>query len=247
MITASLPLEMPCLSFSMLSKTTLIIPAAGSGSRLEREVPKPFISIGGKSILNYTLSRFIKLDALRQIVVATSSDYIERAREILTEMVPAGIDVAVIEGGRERQHSIYNALEEVTQSELVIIHDAVRPFVTTAQIRKCCEEAIRHGASVLGVPAKDTIKQVNDQNLVRETPSRNYLWQAQTPQVFKTEIIKKAYKKAFEANFIGTDDASLVERLGYPVKMVEGDRSNFKITYPLDLKLAQLLLSEQDE
>jgi len=98
------------------------------------------------------------------------------------------------------------------------------------------------GASVLGVPAKDTIKQIDKDRIILKTPSRSFLWQAQTPQVFKKEIMQEAYQRAFEENFIGTDDASLVERLGYPVKMVEGDRSNFKITYPLDLKLAKLLL-----
>ncbi len=150
--------------------------------------------------------------------------------------------IRIIEGGAERQHSIFNTLDYVDHNNLVIVHDAVRPFVKTEHIKSCCEAALETGASVLGVPAKDTIKQIDDGRVITDTPSRKYLWQAQTPQVFKKEILQEAYQKAFEDNFIGTDDASLVERLNYPVKMVEGDRSNFKITYPLDLKLAKLLL-----
>jgi 2-C-methyl-D-erythritol 4-phosphate cytidylyltransferase len=130
----------------------------------------------------------------------------------------------------------------VEGDNLVIVHDAVRPFVKLAHVKNCCEAAVKVGAAVLGVPAKDTIKRLDNDDLIVDTPSRKYLWQAQTPQVFKKEVLQEAYQKALEDNFIGTDDASLVERLGYPVKMVEGDRSNFKITYPLDLKLAKLLL-----
>lgn len=226
----------------MLTKATLIIPAAGSGSRLNRETPKPYLEINGKTILEHTLLRFLGLENLSQVIVATSLRYITKAEQILGEVLDDRIAFRVIEGGVERQHSIFNTLKYADENSLVIVHDAVRPFVELEHIESCCEAAMETGASVLGVPAKDTIKKLDDDNLIVDTPSRKYLWQAQTPQVFKKEILQEAYQKAFEQNFIGTDDASLVERLGYPVKMVEGDRSNFKITYPLDLKLAKLLL-----
>jgi 2-C-methyl-D-erythritol 4-phosphate cytidylyltransferase len=225
-----------------LTKATLIIPAAGSGSRLNREIPKPYLQINGKTILEHTLQRFLGLENLRQVIVATSPQYIGRAEEVLKHVLPQGMSFHVIEGGAERQHSIFNTLKFVEEGCLVIVHDAVRPFVKPEHIESCCKAAMETGASVLGVPAKDTIKQIDKDKLILETPSRSFLWQAQTPQVFKKEILQEAYQTAFEENFIGTDDASLVERLGHPVKMVEGDRSNFKITYPLDLKLAKLLL-----
>lgn len=227
----------------MLTKATLIIPAAGSGSRLNRETPKPFLEISGKTILEHTILRFLGLESLRQVVVATSPLYLNKAEEILNNVLPEHILFHVIEGGAERQHSIFNTLKFVDDGNLAIVHDAVRPFVELQHIENCCKAAMQTGASVLGVPAKDTIKKIDKDQMILDTPSRSFLWQAQTPQVFKKEILQEAYQKAFEENFIGTDDASLVERLGHPVKMVEGDRSNFKITYPLDLKLAKLLLS----
>lgn len=225
-----------------MTKATLIIPAAGSGSRLDEEISKPYIQLGGSSILEHTIRTFLEFDILSQVIVATSQAYIQQAESILKKIIPDEVSFAVIEGGRERQHSIFNTLEHVADNNLVIVHDAVRPFVKLVHIRECCEAALETGAAALGVPAKDTIKRLDNDNIIRDTPSRKYLWQAQTPQVFKKEIIREAYSRAFEDNFVGTDDASLVERLGYRVKMVEGDRSNFKITYPLDLKLAKLLL-----
>jgi 2-C-methyl-D-erythritol 4-phosphate cytidylyltransferase len=234
--------------YSILSRATLIIPAAGSGSRLKKELPKPYLEIAGRTILEHTLSRFSGIEMLGHIVVPTSPEFKKQANDILEEFVPEGVTFDVIAGGQERQHSIFNALNFVTESELVIVHDAVRPFVSVEHIVKCCEEALDHGAAILGVPAKDTIKKLDHKNMVESTPTRKFLWQAQTPQVFRTHVIKEAYEKAFEDHFIGTDDASLVERLGKPVKMVRGDRSNFKITYPLDLELAELLLgSEENE
>ena len=226
----------------MLTKATLIIPAAGSGSRLDTEVPKPYLEIGGSTILEHTLRRFLGLEILNQVIVATSKQYIEEAESILEKVIPGDLSFKVIEGGAERQHSIFNTLRYVEEDNLVIVHDAVRPFVELVHIKSCCEAAVETGASVLGIPAKDTIKRLDDDDIILETPARKYLWQAQTPQVFKLRVLQEAYQKALEDDFIGTDDASLVERLGYPVKMVEGDRSNFKITYPLDLKLAKLLL-----
>lgn len=229
-----------------MDKIALIIPAAGSGSRLQTETPKPFIEIAGKSILQHTLSRFLHLDALSTIIIATSSNYLESIRELLSGDIAGagGKKLLVVEGGSERQHSIYNALQHVGDSEYVIVHDAVRPFVSAGNISDCLEVAAETGAAVLGVKAKDTIKRTNRGGMIEETPSRNTLWQAQTPQVFQTSVLKKAYEAANEDNFTGTDDASLVERMGHPVKMVEGDHRNFKITYPLDLKLAQQLLEQ---
>lgn len=227
-----------------MNHATLIIPAAGSGKRLNRNIPKPYIQLGGKSILEHTVRRFLKLDLLSQIIIATSAEYITEAEAIMKDTVSSGLRFDIVQGGKKRQHSIYNALKKVTESNLVIVHDAVRPFVSPVHIERCCMAAVETGASVLGIPVQDTIKQIGRDGFIQQTPTRNFLWQAQTPQVFKKEILEEAYKKALQDKYTGTDDASLVERVGYPVKMVEGDRRNFKITYPLDLKFAQLLLGE---
>jgi len=222
----------------------LIVPAAGAGSRLKRETPKPFLELSGRTILEHTIRRFLSLQDLRQILVATSEEFLDRAHIILDEITPRHISFVCLIGGDERQHSIYNALKKVSNVDLVLVHDAVRPFVKLKHIQKCCSAALVAGGAVLGVPVKDTIKRIDDQMVIRETPSRKYLWQTQTPQIFQKELLVEAYEKASENNFLGTDDASLVEQLGADIRMVEGDRSNFKITYPLDLKLAQLLIEQ---
>lgn len=227
-----------------MTSVALIIPAAGSGERLNRSIPKPYIQIAGKPILEHTIRRFLPLEGLRQILVATSAEYLDAARSILEGIIPDDLEYKCVEGGSERQHSIYNALQQTGKVELVAVHDAVRPFVKANTIRDCIQTAAEVGGAVAGVPAKDTIKKVNDQKRVTETPDRKYLWQTQTPQIFRRHILMEAYTKAAEEQFLGTDDSSLVERLGYSVKMVKGSRNNIKITYPTDLKLAKLILEE---
>lgn len=217
---------------------------------MQRETPKPYLELSGKTILEHTLRCFLPLDGLKQVLIATSEEYEKKAEDIIDHILPDDIEAHCLVGGKERQDSIYNALVEVSEVDLVIVHDAVRPFVKIEHIKKCCEVATEKDGAVLGVPAKDTIKRINEQKMIVETPSRKFLWQTQTPQVFRKNLILEAYQQARKENFTGTDDASLVERLDKKVQMVEGDRSNFKITYPLDLKLAQLLIEKkknQDE
>ncbi|MDZ7772306.1 MAG: 2-C-methyl-D-erythritol 4-phosphate cytidylyltransferase [Balneolaceae bacterium] len=227
-----------------MDSKVLILPAAGSGSRMSLEVPKPYLEIAGRTILEHTLRRFLQLEGLVRVVVAASPERMKQARAILDHALPGSLAATVVEGGDERQHSIRNALVEAGDAELVLVHDAVRPFVTPAQIDACCRTAADCGGAVLGVPARDTIKRTGKGRRIVETPSRRELWQAQTPQVFRRELLVRAYEQAREEHFTGTDDASLVERAGGEVRMVEGSRENFKITYPLDLKLARLLLEE---
>lgn len=244
MITASSPLATRCsLSDPVISKA-LIIPAAGSGKRMQREVPKPFIELVGQPILAHTISRFLKLEGLNQIIVATSSQSISRTEGILQELIGDEISWSCVQGGTERQYSIQNALQAVADAPLVLVHDAVRPFVSLKSIKACCEAAEKAGAAVLGTPVKDTIKKTDEEHFVEDTPDRRYLWQIQTPQVFKTDILQKAYRHADEQNYFGTDDASLVEWMGEPVQVVQGDRHNFKITYPQDLEYARALVKK---
>lgn len=227
-----------------MEKWSAVIPAAGSGVRLGSEIPKPFIEIGGRSILEHTLLKFVAAEGLVQIIVATSKEYFSAVEEIFDSLQDHNIAFKVVEGSRERQLSISNALPHILdEAELVAIHDAVRPFVEVKDILKCCEVASQIGGAVLGVPAKDTIKKVSGNELIESTPDRKYLWQAQTPQVFQKQLILKAYESALQENYFGTDDASLAERIGGKIKMVEGARENLKITYPIDLKIAELLLA----
>lgn len=212
---------------------------------MEKEIPKPYLQLGSCSILEHTITRFLGLDGLQSVIIATSESYLGEASNILEEVLPAEVEGRTITGGKTRQDSIYNGLQDVLDVNLIIVHDAVRPFVKRRHIEECCNQAAQYGAAILGVPAKDTIKRIDDNKVVQETPPRKYLWQTQTPQVFQRSLLFEAYESAREENYISTDDSSLVERLGEKVRMVQGDRSNFKITYPLDLQLAELIIKEK--
>jgi 2-C-methyl-D-erythritol 4-phosphate cytidylyltransferase len=227
------------------SSLALIIPAAGYGARLGSEVPKPYLEIAGKTILEHTLSRFKTISGLFEVVVSTSPQYVDKTRQIL-QMLFEGLKTTVVMGGAERQHSIKNALDSLSEDvEFVAVHDAVRPFIEPEFIQKCFDEAQKAGGAIIAVPAKDTIKISDGLQQIVRTPDRKNLWQAQTPQIFKTDLLKQAYTKAERENFLGTDDASLLEYLGEKVLLVEGNRENFKITYPLDLRFAEWLLNSE--
>jgi len=217
------------------------------GERLGQQLPKPYITIAGQTLLEHTLSRFLPLRELQQVIVATSQAYLEKAASLIAAAVPDRIEAECVEGGAERQHSIYNALRKVGEVDLVAVHDAVRPFIATETIRACMRAAAESDGAVVGVRAKDTVKKVDGDRFITNTPDRSHLWQTQTPQIFRKDILTEAYESARQDRFVGTDDSSLVERLGYRVKMIEGGRDNFKITYPIDLKLARLLLGEWSE
>lgn len=222
----------------------LIVPAAGAGARLGGEVPKPYIPVEGKTILEHTLGRFAGIPGLEEVVVSTSEEFAVSTLEVLNRLFP-DCKVKVAPGGRERQDSIRNALGEISDAaRLIAVHDAVRPFVAKETIKSCLREASVHGGAIAAVPAKDTVKVAGPQGSIAATPDRKKLWQAQTPQVFRAGVIRNAYRAAKESGFTGTDDASLVERAGGKVVLVEGSRENFKITYPLDLQLAKLLLAQ---
>ncbi len=207
-------------------------------------IPKPFIKVGEKSILEHTIARFLEFSEVKQIIVATSKSYINEIENIVGHFV-TDVHFDIVEGGKERQFSIYNALKHVGEEiDLVAVHDAVRPFVRVELIEECCRAAEKVGGAVLGVPAKDTIKRVDESLTIQETPNRSFLWQAQTPQVFQRQLLIDAYESAISDGYVGTDDASLVERISGKVQMVEGDRENLKITYPVDLKIAELIIGK---
>lgn len=225
-------------------RCALIIPAAGSGKRLGKEIPKPYLEIAGKTILEHTLTRFAPVEEIEQVIVSTSGRYTNQTKSILKRVFSAK-EVKVVAGGKERQDSIRKALAQVNEDiQLVAVHDAVRPFIDVKTIKACFEKAAETGAAIVAVPAKDTIKNAGKNLVIRETPDRDNLWQAQTPQIFERKLLVKAYKAAQENQVTGTDDSSLVEKAGGDVFLVEGTRENFKITWPLDLQLAELLLNK---
>lgn len=228
----------------------LILPAAGSGTRLGGAIPKPFLEIAGRSLLEVTLARFAACGGLTQVLIPVSDAWRGHAESLLERSFP-DLPRRLVPGGRERQDSIRNALRSVDPDvRFVAVHDAVRPFIPPQTIRAAIGAARDHGAAVVAVPAKDTIKRSAadaDGSHILDTPDRSTLWQAQTPQIFATDLLHEAYRLAERDGFTGTDDASLVERMGVKVRLVEGPRENLKITYPVDLRLAELLLREEQE
>lgn len=224
----------------------VVIVAAGTGSRMKMGINKQFIKLEGKEIIAYTIEKFYNNSNIEDIVVVVKEDESEFfKKEILDKYNFKNIKIAY--GGKERQDSVYNGLKSLDKKcDVVLIHDGARPFVSDKIIYNCIEEVKEHKAIVVGVPVKDTIKVIdNDKNIV-DTPNRSVLWAVQTPQTFDYNILIDAYKDAFKSGFYGTDDAMLVERIGYKVKMVEGSYNNIKITTQEDLSVGSQILKIQD-
>jgi 2-C-methyl-D-erythritol 4-phosphate cytidylyltransferase len=226
-----------------------IIPAAGSGSRLGGQIPKQFLEIFGAPILAHTISRFVACDDIGAIAVALPADRLEefRSRNRGARVLKP---IYYVNGGAERSDSILNALEAVAelQPEIVAVHDAVRPFVTSAQISAVIAKAKEIGSAILALPATDTIKEVEN-GLIQRTIDRRRIWRAQTPQAFRYELLMRANQAARADNLpsaLTTDDSLLVERLGVSVAVVEGSPNNIKITTPEDLILAEKLFEQMN-
>ena len=224
----------------------VVIVAAGTGSRMNMGINKQFIKLEGKEIIAYTIEKFYNNSNIEDIVVVVKEDESEFfKKEILDKYNFKNVKIAYV--GKERQDSVYNGLKLLDEKcDVVLIHDGARPFVSDKIIDKSIEEAKEHKAIVVGVPVKDTIKVIdNDKNIV-DTPNRSVLWAVQTPQTFDYNILIDAYKDAFKNKFYGTDDAMLVERIGYKVKMLEGSYNNIKITTQEDLNIGSQILRVQD-
>ena len=220
----------------------VIIVAAGSGSRMNMGINKQFIKLKDKEIIVYTLEKFYKHKNIDEIVVVVKEEEAEFfTKEIIDKYNFENIKIAY--GGKERQNSVYNGLKMLDKKcDIVLVHDGARPFISESLIDNCIEEAKNHNAVVVGVPVKDTIKVINEDNDIVETPERSKLWAVQTPQTFNYDILVKSYEDAFKNEFYGTDDAMLVERIGYKVKMIEGSYNNIKITTQEDLNIGKQIL-----
>ncbi len=224
----------------------VVIVAAGTGSRMKMEINKQFIKLNEKEIIAYTIEKFYKHKNIQDIVVVIKEEEAEFFnKNILKKYKFENIKIAY--GGNERQDSVYNGLKLLdNKCDTVLIHDGARPFVSGYTIDKSIEEVKKHKAVVVGVRVKDTIKVINDKNDIIDTPDRSKLWAVQTPQTFDYNILLKSYEDAFENGFYGTDDAMLVERIGYKVKMVEGSYNNIKITTQEDINIGTQILKIQD-
>jgi len=244
-------------------KVAVIIPAAGLGTRMapmpsaqdkgKKSAPsKQFTDLGGKPILMHTLRKFAAVDAVTEIWVALRESEIAgfRARlEREANDVVKKKKVELVAGGEHRQQSVANALNAISAAadDIVLVHDAVRPFVTTEITNEVIEAARKYGAAIAGLPAVDTVKQVErtaDGALVKATIARERVVMAQTPQGFRYGVIKKAFDEAAADGFLGTDEASLVERAGHEVAVVMGSPRNIKITSPADMELAEFYLKK---
>jgi 2-C-methyl-D-erythritol 4-phosphate cytidylyltransferase len=221
--------------------TSVIIPAAGFGERMGATIGKQFLMLHDKPILAHTLERFERCTEINEIIVATqrsSFSIIEemRLKFSLTKLKP------LVEGGQRRQDSIANALKKIdAQSEIVVVHDAVRPFVHLKEISQSIETAKYFGASIVAVRAKDTMKMASTDGRVEKTLNRSSLWSVQTPQTFQRKILEDAYAHAEREGIVATDDSFLAEQIGISPIIVEGSYENIKITTPDDLLLAELL------
>lgn len=226
-------------------RTAVIIPAAGIGSRAGLSVPKTFLHLGGISVLRHTIRKFLNIPEVVQIIIATREDRMEEVQTYFEEDCPNHISWKVIAGGKERQQSIENALIHCQDVAAVAVHDAVRPFFDVEIFRMALAKLQDFEGVILATPVKDTIKIADENKVIASTPDRSMLWQAQTPQVFRKDALLEAYQLASANKFLGTDDASLLEFSGKKVGIVESTPANFKITYPIDIILAEHLINTE--
>ncbi|RKU13211.1 2-C-methyl-D-erythritol 4-phosphate cytidylyltransferase [Candidatus Poribacteria bacterium] len=229
----------------MNSKVGTLIPAAGKGSRMAHSLKKPYLKLAKKPILAHTIQRFEQNTAVDTIFVIVDETDFNACRKTVLEPYPFTKVQELVAGGETRQKSVYNGVCALSADvDFVIVHDGVRPFVTDETIFDCLTAADECGAAVAAVPVKDTIKVANENCFISETPEREKLWAVQTPQVFRKSVLEEAHQIAQERQLTGTDDAALVEQLGFPVKLVMGSYANLKITTPVDLRVAEVLLSD---
>lgn len=228
-----------------LAKTGAVIPAAGQGKRMGSEGNKLFLKLAGTPVLVFSLKVFQISSKISEVVVAASRQEISYIENLVQEYELDKV-AAVVEGGAQRQDSVFKALQALSPSiTRVVIHDGARPLLTVGELNRFLEETRGLKAAVMAVPVKDTVKKVDREGWVIDTPSRETLRAIQTPQVFERLLLEKVHKLAASRGYYGTDDASLVEWQGYPVKVVQGSYENIKITTPEDLLLAEAIINRR--
>ncbi len=218
----------------------LLIPAAGSGSRMKAGKNKLLIQLEGESLIYWTLKSIFSANLVSWVgIIGQPND----KEELLASIKDFAPKIKWINGGKTRQESVFNGLNSLPpKAEKVLIHDGARCLINPELINKCVLELEDNDAVILATKVTDTIKIVDNDGFIQETPNRKYLWAAQTPQAFLVDNLKAAHKMAIEKNWIVTDDASLFEMLNWKVKIIEGNYSNIKVTSPIDLQIAKLFL-----
>jgi 2-C-methyl-D-erythritol 4-phosphate cytidylyltransferase len=218
-------------------RVAVIVPAGGVGARLGRRTPKQFLRIGGGAVLSRTLSHFRHHPSVVAIVVAAPAEHLARTRRLVGRANRTPVEI--VAGGATRQDSVWNALQVApADADIVLVHDAVRPFIDRQLVDAVVAAAVEHGAAICARPIAETVKRVRG-GLVDSTLDRSELWAVQTPQGFRSALLREAHDKARRDGAVATDDAMLVERLGHPVHVVPGLAGNVKITTPDDLRRAR--------
>ena len=225
-----------------------IIMAAGKGMRMKNSLRKQYLLLAGRPVLAHTLLAFDACSLIENIILVIPKDDFDYCNENVLSSITLRNNVTLISGGAKRQDSVYNGLLAIDNksANIVVIHDGVRPLVSPEQLTACIIGAKKYGACILGIPVDSTLKQINNLGYVDKTIERDTIWLAQTPQAFQHSLLIKAYDKARQEDFSGTDDAMLVERLGGSVKVISGSKHNIKITTREDLELARAILENED-
>ncbi len=225
----------------------VIIPAAGSGRRMGLSIPKQFQEVAGVPLLVHTVKAFQAVPAVQEIILVVPPAHIDFVRDLLIKYRLLQVS-AVVPGGARRQDSVKAGLHAVSaEIEVVIVHDGARPLVSPGLISACIAAAHEHGAAMVAVPVKDTLKAVTNEGWVEKTVDRTGLWQAQTPQAVRADLLREAFRFADDTGFSGTDEASLLEHLGHPVRVVSGAETNIKVTRPDDLQMVRALLGSKEK
>jgi 2-C-methyl-D-erythritol 4-phosphate cytidylyltransferase len=227
-------------------RVAAVIPAAGIGQRMKHDTPKPYLMLAGKPILAHTLAVFEATPEVHEVTVVVHPADLDNCQEQVIAPFEFKKVLRLVPGGKERQDSVYNALKMLQKEEdldIILVHDGVRPFITSHHIRRVIQAARKHGGAILGWPAQDTLKRVSPKGEVLQTLDRHNVWQIQTPQAFQAPLLWRAFVEAYGRNFYGTDEASLVEELQQTVVVVQGSPLNLKITSQEDLQMGESILA----
>lgn len=230
----------------MQSKIAAIIPAGGIGNRMGLLLPKQFYNLHGIPILVHTIRAIAKVESIKQIILVCPEAHIDKTQDIVSLYQLPVTDM--VTGGVTRQDSVRAGLAVVAKdTEVVLVHDGARPLVSPETINNCINAILSHGAAIAAIQVKDTLKSVDKDHIISDTIDRTFLWQAQTPQGARTELLLQAFSKAEHEGFHGTDEASLLEFCNIPVSVVDGSDTNIKITRPEDIPIAEAILMNKQE